>query len=121
MDVLGGVFQVERDGDTLVLTPVGDLGELAYKQIEAATDDLLDRVSDPAIRGVLVDFGRTDYFGTTALGFFVQLWKRLRDREGRMAFCNVSEHEKEILRVTKLGDLWPMCGSREEALASLRA
>jgi hypothetical protein len=38
-----------------------------------------------------------------------------------MAICNVSEHEREILDVTRLSKLWPLCASREEALAVVRA
>jgi hypothetical protein len=36
-----------------------------------------------------------------------------------MAFCNLSPQEKEILRLTKLDSLWPICGSREEAMQTV--
>jgi hypothetical protein len=36
-----------------------------------------------------------------------------------MAFCNVSDHEREILKVTKLDSLWTICGSREEAMQAV--
>jgi anti-anti-sigma factor len=68
---------------------------------------------------VVLDFRKTDYYGSTALGFFVKLWKRVRDRDGRMAFCGVSDHEREILRVTHLDGMWPICSSREEAVQAV--
>jgi hypothetical protein len=37
-----------------------------------------------------------------------------------MAFCGVSDHEREILKVTKLDGLWPICDSREEALKAVQ-
>ena len=37
-----------------------------------------------------------------------------------MAFCNVSNHEKEILQITRLDHLWPICSSRSEALAAVK-
>jgi hypothetical protein len=37
-----------------------------------------------------------------------------------MAFCRVSEHEREILQATRLDGLWPVCLSREEALHAVR-
>ena len=55
-----------------------------------------------------------------ALGFFVKLWKRIRKVDGSMAFCNVSAHEQEVLRVTRLDTLWPVCTSREQAVEQLR-
>jgi hypothetical protein len=33
-----------------------------------------------------------------------------------MAFCNISPHETELFKLTKLEGLWVVCGSREEAL-----
>ena len=55
-----------------------------------------------------------------SLGFFVKLWKRIRKVDGSMAFCNVSAHEQEVLRVTRLDTLWPVCTSREQAVEQLR-
>jgi anti-anti-sigma factor len=110
------LFEVQRLDDVLVVTPTADLGESQYQDIESASRALLELVAAPEIKGVVLDFRRTDYYGSTALGFFLRLWKRLSGRAGRLAFCNVSQHEKEILTATRLDTLWPICGSREEAL-----
>jgi hypothetical protein len=37
-----------------------------------------------------------------------------------MAFCNVSEQEREVLAVTRLDGIWPICRSRGEALQAVR-
>jgi len=116
-----GLFDVERDGDVLILIPTADLRESAYEALEAGASVIFDALSDRQVKGAVLDFHRTDYYGSTALGLFLRVWKRIRARGGRMAFCNVSEHEKEILTVTRLDTLWPICGSRAEALAAVRA
>jgi anti-anti-sigma factor len=67
-----------------------------------------------------LDFHKTGYYGSTALGFFVKLWKKVSKRKGRMVFCNVSDHEKEILQITKLDQLWPICSSKIEVLRAVR-
>jgi anti-anti-sigma factor len=113
-----GLFEVEQDGDVLVVTPTADLRELYYRDIEEGAGGILDRLG-AGVRGVVLDFHRTDYYGSTALGFFLRLWKRVSENGGRMAFCNVSEHEREVLAVTRLDTLWPICGSREEALKAV--
>jgi hypothetical protein len=53
------------------------------------------------------------------MGFFARLWRRVCERGGRMAFCNVSDHEREIMRVTRLDGLWPICPSRQEAIKAV--
>jgi anti-anti-sigma factor len=113
MDEKSEIFELDRQGDTLVIIPAANLGDLAFQQIEAGATVILDLLNDGAFRNAV------DYFGTTALGFFVKLWKRLRDRDGHMVFCNTSEHHREILKVTKLDTLWTLCGSREEALRAV--
>jgi anti-anti-sigma factor len=114
------LFEVEREGDVVVVTPTANLGESEYRDIEAGGRGVLDLLAAPGVRGVVLDFRRTDYYGSTALGFFLRLWKRVCASGGRMAFCNVSDHEREILTATRLDTLWPLCGSREEALRQVR-
>jgi anti-anti-sigma factor len=115
-----GVFKVEREGQTLIVTASTDLRELNYPEVEAGARAILDLLGNGTIKNVVLDFHKTDYYGSSALGFFVKLWKRVRECDGRMAFCGVSDHEREILQVAKLDGLWPICTSREEALKAVQ-
>lgn len=119
--ITANLFEIERTGDTLVVVPTADLRELDYREIEAEAAEVLDLLDRMHARNVVLDFHRTDYYGSTALGFFVKLWKRVSKAGGRLAFCNVSAHEREILQITKLDHLWPICSSRDKALAAIRA
>jgi anti-anti-sigma factor len=110
------VFEIEREGNTLIVIPRVNISELAFEQIQAELDDIVDSFADPSTKNIILDFQHTDYYGSTALGWFVKLWKEVARRSGRMIFCNVSNHEKEILKLTNLDHLWPICASREEAL-----
>jgi anti-anti-sigma factor len=115
------LIEVERRGGTLVLTPQKKLRELHYQEIEAEGEELLRLADGPAVRSVVVDFARTDSFGSTALGLFARLWKRVRVRGGRMAFCNVPAHEAEIMEATGLSRLWTIHPSLEDAIAAVAA
>jgi anti-anti-sigma factor len=115
-----GIFEIDQEGDTIIVVPTVDLRELNYQRIEEGARKTLDLLDGPGIKNVVLDFHKTDYYGSTALGFFLKLWKRIRGRNGRMAFCNVSNHEKEILKITKLDHLWAICTSRAEALKTVK-
>ena len=120
MDTSSGMIEVERRGNTLVLTPQTDLRELESQEIEQEMEAILRLMKwDSAVRNVVVDFGHTDYFGSTALGFLVRLRQQVRERNGRMAFCNVSAHEEDILDASKLSGLWRFFSSREKAVAAV--
>jgi anti-anti-sigma factor len=112
------LFLTERDGNTLILTPTVNLSELEYA--ESVADGIIALLGDATIKNVVIDFERTDYFGSTALGFFIRIWKILKERQGRVAFCNLSAHEAEILHITKLTEYWSMHATRTNALEAIK-
>jgi stage II sporulation protein AA (anti-sigma F factor antagonist) len=114
------VFEVEREEQTLILTPTKNLGELANGQIDAEEKAILHLLADVPAKNLVLDFHKTDYFGSSALGFFVRLWKLVRGRGGCLAICHLSDHEREILTVCGFDSLWPIHPSREEALEAVR-
>jgi anti-anti-sigma factor len=116
----GGIFEIEQADDTIIVVPSVDLQEMEYKRIEEGAMEILDLLNGTGAKNVVLDFHKTDYYGSTALGFFLKVWKRVRVCNGRMAFCNVSDHEQEILQITKLDHLWPICSSRGGALQAIK-
>jgi anti-anti-sigma factor len=116
-----GMFEFETRGDVVVITPQADLREFEFGQIENEGADLLRTLEEAHAKHAVVDFRKTDYYGSTALSFFVKLWKRVRANGGNMAFCNVSAHELEILELTKLDTLWSLCTTLEEAIRQVQS
>ena len=119
MEPATGFFETEQQAETLILIPTSDMGELDHERINLGIKQVLDLLTDAAIKNLVLDFHKTSYYGSTALGFFVRLWKTICTRKGRMAFCNLSDHEKEILEITKLDGLWDICSTRAEALKAV--
>jgi anti-anti-sigma factor len=115
-----GLLPQTKTGNSLVITPVANLREFDFDQIEAAAAQTLNQVDTGAARSVVLDFKNTDFYGSTALAFFVKLWKRVKAAGGELAFCNVSSHEREILEITRLNTLWPLCKSLDEALEAVK-
>lgn len=114
------LFHMQVEGDTLILTPTSNLSELELSYFDEEFRAVIQGLEDAGYRNVVLDFEGTDYYGSTALGFFLKLWKRVRHVDGNMAFCNVSVHEQEVLRLTRLDTLWPICDTRQQALERLR-
>ena len=110
-------FKIDCLGTTALISPHEDIGEFAFIQMDADVAKALDCFDAlPDIRNVVLDFEGTDYFGSSMLGLFVRLGKRVNTRGGKMALCNLSEHEAEILHTSHLDSLWPVCATREDAL-----
>jgi anti-sigma B factor antagonist len=115
------LFEIEQDHQTLILSPIANLSELELSSFDDAIQAVVRQLESLGFRNILLDFTGTDYYGSTALGFFIKLWKRVRGMEGNMVFCNVSPHEREVLELTRLDHLWKICATREEALQFLQS
>jgi anti-anti-sigma factor len=114
------IFTIERTGEAVVVVPQDDLRELAFQQIETEANEILEALEVASSKKVVLDFHKTDYFGSAALGFFMKLWLWLRRHNGQMALCNLSAHETEVLQITKLDRLWSIFASRKDAQEALR-
>jgi len=113
------LFTMERHGEILILSPNMNLSELELSSFDEETRAVVQHFEEYGFRSVIFDFTGTDYYGSTALGFFVKMWKRVRNADGQMAFCNVSDHEREVLKLTRLDSLWAICSSRNEAITTV--
>jgi hypothetical protein len=69
----GVVFEVEQEGDTLVVVPAPGLGEQATQRFEAGAGEVLELLRGTAARNVLLGFGKTASFNSTALGLILKL------------------------------------------------
>ena len=112
-------FQIERQNRTFVITALRDLGELEFAHIEKCAMTALRCLEAADAKNVVLDLAKAQNCGSTALGFFVKLWKRARSQGGHMALCNVSPDERKVLEVTRLDTLWTTCASRDEAIRAV--
>jgi anti-anti-sigma factor len=113
------LFIIEKSGNTLIVTPLRDPDELTFDELEGDGKETFELLMKGEAKNIVVDCERIDHCCSTALGFFVKLWKRVRDMGGRMAFCNMSTHMRCIIELTHLEQLWVLCKTREEALAEV--
>ena len=113
------LFTLSRADHTIIVTPQRNLTEFDFTQIETEAAEILGQITKNGGPNVVVDFSKIDYTGSTALSFFTRLFKKTRCCGGEMAFCNVSPVEREVLQVTRLDTLWPICDSVDDALAAV--
>lgn len=117
---LDGPFEIVRDGDCLIVSPTADLGEAFFVPPSDGAAGVRAAFADGTVRHLVWDLGRIQVFGSTALGFFVRLSQYVTERQGRVAFCNLTANEKLILRVTRTETLFPICDDRASALKCVR-
>ena len=104
------IFTVDREYDSLDDRKVSEFSALLMGAVERA---------DPPV--LLLDLGETTFIGSSFLGVVVRAWKRVRDRQGRMALCHVNPLCSEVLHASKLDTIWDIYPARDEAQRALAA
>ena len=113
------LYEKELVDNTLIIVLAKDLVWTIYEQAEEV-DELVAFVSkSPAIINVVVDFHKNRAYSTGTLQVLARVWSIIRQRNGQMALCCVSETGMQAILRTNLHEVWPLYPSREDALAAV--
>jgi anti-anti-sigma factor len=112
--------RVEVVKDTIVVTPVRNIGELDYQRFYADVNGVIKLLEQKRASNVIIDFCRTRMFGSDAVYLFLKLRRQVQANRGRMALCGLSHYSMEILTVMGLERLWPVAATRCEAMSIVK-
>jgi anti-anti-sigma factor len=115
------LFDLQSEGQVLVLALLEDVTSLNEERLHSEMGRVLAQFEASQLKHVVLDLQRAGYFGSLMLWAMNSLWQRARSRGGSMAICNVSPLGREVLEISHLNRLWPICASRAEALAAIAA
>jgi len=111
----------EMDGKVLVVAPQGDCSSLEAAVLETEVREILSQITANSVTALVVDLEQAPYFGSTMLGALIKLWRSMTVVHGRLALCNLSAAEQDVLTATRLNSVWDIYGSRSAALEALRS
>jgi anti-anti-sigma factor len=114
------VLKYERDGDVLIVTPVGDSLRVEERVLSNEINALHELLESNDLQHVVVDIGSAPYFGSLILGSIIALCKRVTDTGGKAAMCNASEGMRESLQIMRIESIIPYYSTRDEALQAAR-
>ncbi len=112
--------RIELVLDTLILTPVYDLGEFNAIAFSDDVKSALCMCEQGRARNVIIDFSHTRYFGSDAVNLFLKVHRALSVQGGRLLFCGLSSVEREILTVMALDTMWAHYPTRGQALEAVQ-
>ena len=121
------VFEYERSGCILIVSPTGSLMEFRDNDVRNAYNETYRLLNEPDVTHLLVDFSNLSYFASTFVGMLIRLAKKARQGGGEAVLCNLSDNMKSMMKTlmllenTKTDFYWVAFASRDEALSSLAA
>ena len=115
----GDSFTIERHGEVTLIAATPRL-ESMDASLEAQVADLLMRpLREQDGPQVVFDLTGVNYFGSMFLAVLLRCWKLISATGGSLVLAGVSPQARELLRLTSLDLLWPMYGTRREAIDAL--
>jgi pSer/pThr/pTyr-binding forkhead associated (FHA) protein len=110
------VFATERNGDTLVVIPLGDATDFHYGDVHTESNKVRRLLEGGSFKNLVVDLGSAPVFTTVTIKVVVVLSRIVSNRGGQAVLCEASAKTREVLQTMKLLELWPHFDSREEAI-----
>tara|TARA_R110002111_G_scaffold177322_1_gene243371 strand:- start:2870 stop:3241 length:372 start_codon:yes stop_codon:yes gene_type:complete len=113
------IFEVEQTAPNLVVVPQGSTMQFQYSNVQVESNKVLRLFDNPELKNVVIDLAKVDYLDSIIIGAIIRLLQRARQTGGQAVFCNASDNMQNIMKCIKVGTLWPLFDSREEALTAL--
>lgn len=109
---------IHEQGVTVVLTGPSYTG-LQLDALEELGRVLLCEADEATPPRLVLDMAETTFISSSFIETLVRVWKRIKNRHGTMALCAVQPLCLEVLRVAHLDTIWPIYGTRTEAVAKV--
>ena len=90
-----------------------------FKVLDEFGGTLLDVADTADPPRLVLDLSHTSYIGSGFVEQLLQAWRRLAQRQGRMALCGVNAVCLDVLSTTRLDALWPICTTRDQAVEAI--
>ena len=110
-------IDVDRDSETLILTPRGGLDTTRTPDFER---QVMGHIGTRTTR-LAVDFAHLEFVSSSAIRILLIAAKTLRARDGRFGLCNLKPHVLEVFRISGIHRVIDIYGSRSDALAAINA
>jgi anti-anti-sigma factor len=104
MQTLESRVELKSFNGGIVLT-LKDAKISEYGQVEGLKQEILQMLENEQVQRVVLDFTNVRFFSTP----FFSLIIKIRQNAGRLELCNLDNNVREVLEVTNLTKIFPVC------------
>lgn len=113
-------YELQEDGDILIVLPTSDQIGFKQSQLQTETTAIVKQLDGGAILHLVFDADNADFLSSAVIGSMIQMWEAAEEKGGRFVSCNISDGALEALVAMRLDTKWRRYDSRDEALKALR-
>lgn len=115
---MDSVTSIEPVGDVYVVTLRGEIDAFTAPSLR---DDLRHLVEETGATNVVVDLGGVTFLDSSGLGALVSVFRRLRERDGRLRIVQPHNAAGRIFELTGLDAVLDLYPDREAAVSAASA
>ena len=106
----------EREGIGILSLSGKIMGGPEAGEINEQINNLIDQNK----RNIIIDLVEVDWMNSSGLGILIGAVTTLKNNNGRLALVNVSNRIRNLLRITKLNDVFEVYENIDSAIESLK-
>ncbi len=110
-------MQITQNGDVFVIRFQDR--RLAGDLPDQLGDELYRLAAEEDCTKILLNFSGVEFFASDMLGKVMALNKRMKQKKGRLAICEVCPYLHQVITVTRLDTLLTIAGTEAEGLSAL--
>ncbi len=116
---LTNMYRLIQESGVTILTAGPSYTGLEEEALQEFGEVLLSEVSHATPPRFVIDMSETDFIGSSFIEILVRAWKRVKNRNGTMALCGLHPFCHEVLQISRLDTIWPICASRDQAMSAV--
>jgi len=113
------VFPAILRGSTLIVVPKGEAAGFSNAIVANERNAIHRLIGSGRVRNLLVDLGKSNYFGSEMIGTINAFYTKIHERQGEFGVCEPSPDMLEGLRILRLDSIWTVYDRREKAMSVL--
>lgn len=111
-------LNVEQQGDVTVCTSTELCHHIDETNVEDVGRHLMTVIQNAEPPRFVLALPTVEFFGSSFIEAMFRAWNRLNSRPAaKLVLCELQPYCREVVEVTHLDRLWPIVGTREEAVA----
>jgi anti-sigma B factor antagonist len=91
------------------------------EDIQAASEKVTRFIAENCPQKMVVDFQQVKFFTSQTLGLLMDIWRRLKDYDGRVVISGINPQLHRVFKITNLDKIFEFYPDRQSALESISA
>ena len=95
-------------------------GKLMGGQEDEYFRELYEEIMSDGKRKVIINLAEVNWIASTGIGMLIRAYKTISEAGGHLVLANVSEELRRVFNVLRLGHVFPIFDTEQDAIDNLR-